>query len=216
MANKELGARGYMARLDTDVFRLRVKDILIQKGLTQVWLANELGMSVANLNSAINGTGCVGIPKLIGIARALNVEFCELFARTGWCDVSSENSGSEVSGRDDAVCDNNVCASDRSEQKSRFLSKAEVVVNGCNVTRSDLTKISNATGYEVDYVKDVVTGKIAVRPLIYSRIASKLGEKAYLVMPSVRVITLQDMIADAARKMEYEKLTEKSKNSIDN
>lgn len=59
---------------------LRIKDILKDKGITQVELAEKMGISQVGLNRMINGNPTV--ETLIKISEALDVDIRELFVPT--------------------------------------------------------------------------------------------------------------------------------------
>ena len=57
---------------------LRIKEICKNRGVTTVWLANEIGMLQPSLSRVING-GNTTIETLKEIAKALDVPISELF-----------------------------------------------------------------------------------------------------------------------------------------
>ena len=59
--------------------RLRVKEILRDKGITQKDFASKLGMTDVGFSKSINENGNPGLNRLNEIAAALNVPFIELF-----------------------------------------------------------------------------------------------------------------------------------------
>ncbi len=59
---------------------LRIKDTLKEKGLTQIDLANELGISKVGVNKIINGNPTVD--TLQKIATILDVDIKDLFVST--------------------------------------------------------------------------------------------------------------------------------------
>ncbi|SHE29830.1 helix-turn-helix domain-containing protein [Dysgonomonas macrotermitis] len=60
--------------------KLRVKELLKEKGITQKEFAEKLGMTEVGLSKAINEDGNPPLKRLIEIADALEVEITELFA----------------------------------------------------------------------------------------------------------------------------------------
>lgn len=61
------------------MIKLRVKDLLKEKGKTQKELAELLGMTEVGLSKSINEDGNPPFKRLQEIADALNVDFIELF-----------------------------------------------------------------------------------------------------------------------------------------
>lgn len=61
------------------MIKLRVKEILKEKGRTQKELAELLGMTEVGLSKTINEDGNPPFKRLQEIAEALNVDFLELF-----------------------------------------------------------------------------------------------------------------------------------------
>lgn len=165
-------------RFDNSIFGLRIVDILKQRGLSVKWLADRLGVSPASVYTFINGEGSVSISKLIEVARALDVEFSSLFAKTGWC-------GEE----DDAK---------------------SMIVNGIGfddidieISSAEVYALRNALGRSSAYVRAVLSGNERVSPIEYSIIAEKLKEKAWRIMPNVKVRCIEDLVAKV--KSEYMK-----------
>lgn len=60
---------------------LRIKEILREKGMTQRWLAEMVGLSHVTLNNIIS-KGQTSIETLEKIALVLNVQIGDLFAET--------------------------------------------------------------------------------------------------------------------------------------
>lgn len=67
---------------ENDVFRLRVKDILKERGQTQKELAAKMGKSPQYIANILNSEQGVSVNVLIDFAKALDVEFRDLFAAT--------------------------------------------------------------------------------------------------------------------------------------
>ena len=66
--------------IDNDFFKLRIKEILSEKGMTSKQLAERMGKAPQYISNVINGGKGASIPTLIEVAKALNVEFKDLFA----------------------------------------------------------------------------------------------------------------------------------------
>lgn len=58
----------------------RIRDILAFKGITQKELAEQLGMSLQQLNNTVSGRNTASMAVFERIAEALGVEFWQLFA----------------------------------------------------------------------------------------------------------------------------------------
>lgn len=58
---------------------LRIKEILVSKGMTAKALAEKMGKSPQYLNSIINGGKGMSMATLAEVAISLNVEFWQLF-----------------------------------------------------------------------------------------------------------------------------------------
>lgn len=56
----------------------RIKEVLLAKQLTQIWLCEQLGKSYNMVNSYVQNRRQPSIPQLFEIARILNVEPKEL------------------------------------------------------------------------------------------------------------------------------------------
>lgn len=78
--------------MEKDILRYRIKDILKERGMTISHLSELIGMSQPNLSSGLNGKYNFGISTLVKIASVLNVEFSDLFVRTGWCEPGNVES----------------------------------------------------------------------------------------------------------------------------
>ena len=61
------------------MIKLRVKEVLREKGITQKEFASQLGMTEVGLSKSINENGNPDFKKLNEIAEALNIPFTELF-----------------------------------------------------------------------------------------------------------------------------------------
>jgi len=61
------------------MIKLRVKDILKEKGITQKELAFQLGMTEVGLSKSINENGNPDFKRLNEISETLNVPVTELF-----------------------------------------------------------------------------------------------------------------------------------------
>ncbi|MBR2506686.1 MAG: helix-turn-helix transcriptional regulator [Bacilli bacterium] len=51
----------------------RIKEVLCEKGVKQIWLAEQLGKTFRQVNSYVTNTSQPSIPVLYEIARILNV-----------------------------------------------------------------------------------------------------------------------------------------------
>lgn len=61
------------------MIKLRVKELLHEKDLSQKDLAKHLDMTETGISKAIGSNGNLSLKKLEGIAKFLNVDFLELF-----------------------------------------------------------------------------------------------------------------------------------------
>lgn len=75
---------------DEKVFKLRIKEILVEKGLTSKELAMRMEKAPQYVSNIINGGKGISVSTLIDIAKALEVEFRELF------DVVGKNNSSDL------------------------------------------------------------------------------------------------------------------------
>ncbi len=69
--------------LDEKIFKLRVKEILVEKGMSSKELANRMDKAPQYVSNIINGGKGISVSTLIDIAKALDVEFRELFDVVG-------------------------------------------------------------------------------------------------------------------------------------
>ncbi len=69
-------------KTENNIFRLRVKEILKERGQTQKELAARMGKSPQYIANVLNSEQGVSVNVLIDIAKALDVEFRDLFAVT--------------------------------------------------------------------------------------------------------------------------------------
>lgn len=67
---------------ENDIFQLRVKEILKERGQTQKELAARMGKSPQYIANVLNSEQGVSVNVLIDMAKALDVEFRDLFAAT--------------------------------------------------------------------------------------------------------------------------------------
>ncbi|QDZ63238.1 XRE family transcriptional regulator [Elizabethkingia bruuniana] len=63
------------------MIKLRVKELLKEKGISQKELAEKLNMTETGLSISINENGNPPLKRLEEIANALNVDFLELFIK---------------------------------------------------------------------------------------------------------------------------------------
>lgn len=68
--------------MEKEVLKLRVKDILNEKGMTSKELAEKMGKSKQYISNIITGGKGMSIATLADIAKILDVEFRDLFAVT--------------------------------------------------------------------------------------------------------------------------------------
>lgn len=69
-------------KTDESIFKLRVKEILKEKNMTQKELAAQMGKSPQYIANVLNAEQGISINVLIEFAKNLNVEFRDLFATT--------------------------------------------------------------------------------------------------------------------------------------
>lgn len=67
---------------DETIFRLRVKEILEEKGLSQKELAEMMNKSPQYISNILNAGQGVSVNILVEFAKALQVEFRDLFVST--------------------------------------------------------------------------------------------------------------------------------------
>ena len=67
---------------DERIFKLRVKEILDEKGLSQKELAEMMGKSPQYISNILNAEQGVSVNILIEFAKTLQVDFRDLFAST--------------------------------------------------------------------------------------------------------------------------------------
>lgn len=76
--------------MDRKDIKLRVKDILTQRGMTNKALADKMGVSPQHVANILSGRG-MSVNSLLGIANALDVEFGDLFVSTYSPDSPYQN-----------------------------------------------------------------------------------------------------------------------------
>ena len=69
-------------KAEKDIFKLRVKEILKERGQTQKELAAMMGKSPQYIANVLNSEQGISVNVLIELAKALDVEFRDLFAVT--------------------------------------------------------------------------------------------------------------------------------------
>ena len=67
---------------DETIFRLRIKEILDEKGLSQKEFAEMMGKSPQYISNILNADQGVSVNILIEFAKTLQVDFRDLFAST--------------------------------------------------------------------------------------------------------------------------------------
>lgn len=83
---------------DNEIFKLRIKDILSDKNMTSKELAEKMGKAPQYVSNIINGGKGASISTLIEVAKALDVEFRDLFAATNVSPNSEVNGYVKVKG----------------------------------------------------------------------------------------------------------------------
>ncbi len=83
---------------DNEIFKLRIKDILSDKNMTSKELAEKMGKAPQYISNIINGGKGASISTLIEVAKALNIEFRDLFATTKISTNSEVNGYVKVKG----------------------------------------------------------------------------------------------------------------------
>ena len=83
---------------DNEIFKLRIKDILSNKNMTSKELAEKMGKAPQYVSNIINGGKGASISTLIEVAKALNIEFRDLFATTKTSNNSEVNGYVKVKG----------------------------------------------------------------------------------------------------------------------
>ena len=78
------------------MIKLRVKEILKAKGITQKEFASQLGMTEVGLSKSINDNGNPGLKRLNDIAAALNISFTELFDQPATDIINCPYCGGEI------------------------------------------------------------------------------------------------------------------------
>lgn len=69
--------------MEKELPKLRIKEILKEKGISQIELAEKMGKSKQYISSILTGGKGMSIATLVEIAKILDVEFRDLFAITG-------------------------------------------------------------------------------------------------------------------------------------
>lgn len=81
------------------MIKLRVKDILKEKGITQKELADTLGITEVGLSKSLSDKGNPTIATLENIANALSVDMTDLFEKQpqkGDSELKCPNCGAEL------------------------------------------------------------------------------------------------------------------------
>lgn len=76
--------------------KLRIKEILQEKGEKAVWLSKEIGVTDVNTRNIINGVVTPKMETLVKIADALNVPLWQLFASPEEVRKETEMKGNYV------------------------------------------------------------------------------------------------------------------------
>lgn len=69
--------------MEKELPKLRIKEILKEKGISQIELAEKMGKSKQYISNILTGSKGMSIATLVEIAKILDVEFRDLFAITG-------------------------------------------------------------------------------------------------------------------------------------
>jgi transcriptional regulator with XRE-family HTH domain len=69
--------------MEKELPKLRIKEILKEKGISQIELAEKMGKSKQYISNILSGGKGMSIATLVEIAKILDVEFRDLFAITG-------------------------------------------------------------------------------------------------------------------------------------
>ena len=75
---------------------LRIKDILKEKGITQIELATKIGKKPQYINSIVNGGTGASLNTLKEIAEALDVPLSSLFADYKTSSLSCPHCGKDL------------------------------------------------------------------------------------------------------------------------
>jgi len=78
------------------MIKLRVKEILREKGVTQKEFAFQLGMTEVGLSKSINENGNPDFKRLNEIANALNISFMELFEQPSTDIINCPYCGNKI------------------------------------------------------------------------------------------------------------------------
>lgn len=73
--------------MEEEIVKLRIKEILKERGMQAKDLAEKLGKSKSYISDVMNCKKGISISSLTDIARALDVEFRDLFAYTRKSEV---------------------------------------------------------------------------------------------------------------------------------
>ena len=69
--------------MEKELPKLRIKEILKEKGISQIELAEKMGKSKQYISNILTGGKGMSIATLVEIAKILDVEFRDLFALPG-------------------------------------------------------------------------------------------------------------------------------------
>ena len=78
------------------MIKLRVKEVLREKGITQKDFASKLGMSEVGLSKSINENGNPDLKRLNEISDALGVPVTELFEQPSTDIINCPNCGTKL------------------------------------------------------------------------------------------------------------------------
>ena len=76
--------------------KLRIKEVIKEKGKTAVWLAGEIGITQPNMSNIVSGKSNPSLETLENVANALNVPVAELFEQPANDAVNCPHCGGKV------------------------------------------------------------------------------------------------------------------------
>lgn len=182
-------------RAESSIFQLRIKELLVERGKSPQWLADELGLSVSYITSMMYGTNPTSISRLCDIAKVLKIEFRDLFKNTGW---TTEKARKRIMKESDGcrtevdLCDE-ITFSGGTADPGRYIvitnpSAYEVCTSGASIrTDGYINKLSKSLNMSISDTEDVLCGKKPVSPEDWYSMCKVLKDKAYRIMPNIRV-----------------------------
>lgn len=77
--------------------KLRIREVLDEKGYSIQWLSEQLGITYANTNNIVNGKSNPSLDRLNEIANSLSVDIVELIKpSSGAVGIHCPNCGTEL------------------------------------------------------------------------------------------------------------------------